>query len=774
MKLKRWLLVLVAASGFAIGYGALALAHPGSNHYGYFHGEHDDMGDDVWPMWGGPSGCAGNGNALPTWIGSAPTAAQDAQQFIDFVLCKMDRGNARERVGAAFIISTMSGTKDISPGWGSTARNEFIQRVQYAGSRGWINFSDSVNLAPNTYYQGISPGSNPVDVAFYSANGVGPAISFSNGSNPRAYVIRRECANPLGGLQPLPDPPNFNMSGRTTVINLTNAARGSNPFPGDRLRFEHFVRNNGPGTTSPTNIWAIAERTLPAPAGTVAGAGNFGVFAAGEEKNVYDHEVVVPAGTDPGTRFCERVGYDPVNGTGTRDGRGVPACATVDYNFSLTPVVTPFVTDVNGNETATNTAEPGDVIRFNYSVSNSGTTLSRLVTCTYRRVTHSGYSTTAPTSTFVPTGANCPPNRTFPRQSTTTTVDETNITAVANTSVCRNFTISPINQNGGSTTTVTVCVHVASKPYARAYGGDISAGGSLVNASGACTMNNGAGIFGWNRRGPGSWAGAGIQFAAYVMYRLFDTSTSLGNGAGSAPRPSGLAFANTGTDTANGRFGTSLGSVACIRDYYGGGPASPQSLPPAGGGRYNLDAVGSGEYERIGDTIFQVVGGYSYIDPNQKTTVYITGDVHIDTNIVYNGSWSAKSIPSLRIIVRGNVFINPGVRRIDGLIVAQPTNATNGIIYTCSGSTPFVAPANTTLVSACRNSLTVNGAFVARQVRLLRASGTLRQSSAGESAAASRAAEIFNYGPAMWIAQPDDGEGVIETYDSITSLPPVL
>ncbi len=773
MKLKRWMLVLVAVSGFALGYSALALAHPGSNHYGYFDGEHDDMGDDVWPMWGGPGGCAGNGNALPWSVGSAPTPAGDAQQFIDFVICKHDNGNAREQVGAAFIMSTMTGIKNRNPGPGSATRNEFIQRVQYAASRNWINFNDSVNLSPNTYYQGISPGSNPVDVAFYSGAGVGPAISFSNGSNPRAYVIRRECANPLGSIAPLPDAPDFNMSGRTTVTNLTNAARGNKPYPGDTLRFSHFVRNNGPGSTSPTSIWAIAERTSPAPAGGVAGPGNFGAYGAGEEKNVYNHDVTVPAGTNPGTQFCERVGYDPVNGGGARDGRGVPACATVDYNFSLNPVITPYVRDVNGAETPSNMAEPGDTIRFNYSVTNSGTTLSRPVTCVYRQATYTGYSTTTPVAGFVPAGANCPPNRTFPRQSTNTTADETNITAVVNTSVCRNFSISPINQNGGNATTSTVCVHVASKPYVRAYGGDISAGGSLANSSGGCSMNTGAGIFGWNRRSGGAWAGAATQFAAYTMYRLFDTSTSLGNGGGSAPRPSGLAFANTGTDTANGRFGTSLGSVACIRDYYGAGPASPQSLPPAGGGRYNLDAVGSGEYERIGNTIFQVVGGYSYIDPNQKTTIYITGDVHIDTNIVYNGSWSSRSIPSLRIIVRGNVFINPGVRRIDGLIVAQPTNANDGIIYTCSGSTPFVAPANNTLVSACRNSLTVNGAFVARQVRLLRASGTLRQSSAGETAATSRAAEIFNYGPALWMMQPTEG-GNADAYDSITSLPPVL
>jgi hypothetical protein len=59
----------------------------------------------------------------------------------------------------------------------------------------------------------------------------------------------------------------------------------------------------------------------------------------------------------------------------------------------------------------------------------------------------------------------------------------------------------------------------------------------------------------------------------------------------------------------------------------------------------------------------------------------------------------------------------------------------------------------------------VNGEFAARQVRLMRAGGSL---------SGNTAAEVFNYTPALWIAQPADISAGADWYDSINSLPPVL
>jgi hypothetical protein len=89
--------------------------------------------------------------------------------------------------------------------------------------------------------------------------------------------------------------------------------------------------------------------------------------------------------------------------------------------------------------------------------------------------------------------------------------------------------------------------------------------------------------------------------------------------------------------------------------------------------------------------------------------------------------------------------------------------------------------------------LVVNGAFVAQHVQLQRTFGSLRNSVSGEtpqSAAhacevgstgtANRgdcAAEIFNFSPEMYLAQPPfmpSGGPASSKYDYITSLSPVL
>jgi hypothetical protein len=67
----------------------------------------------------------------------------------------------------------------------------------------------------------------------------------------------------------------------------------------------------------------------------------------------------------------------------------------------------------------------------------------------------------------------------------------------------------------------------------------------------------------------------------------------------------------------------------------------------------------------------------------------------------------------------------------------------------------------------------VNGAFVASQIRFLRTNGTVKQSSAGEASGNSNQAEVFNYSPALWMAQPAS-TAADNNYDSITSLPPIL
>ena len=137
----------------------------------------------------------------------------------------------------------------------------------------------------------------------------------------------------------------------------------------------------------------------------------------------------------------------------------------------------------------------------------------------------------------------------------------------------------------------------------------------------------------------------------------------------------------------------------------------------------------------------------------------------------------------------GSIYIDPGVRQLDGVYVAQKGGGTGGNIYTCaSGVGQFP---ETDLLSQCRNQLVVNGAFVAEKVYLERSWGSLRNAQPGEKLQLTNrdcgdsgtttlndcAAEIFNYSPELYLAQPaitPIGGPSTGKYDFITSLSPVL
>jgi hypothetical protein len=132
-------------------------------------------------------------------------------------------------------------------------------------------------------------------------------------------------------------------------------------------------------------------------------------------------------------------------------------------------------------------------------------------------------------------------------------------------------------------------------------------------------------------------------------------------------------------------------------------------------------------------------------------------------------------MPLFQLVVRGNIYISESVTQLDGIYIAQPTSATNGNIYTCASASGVpVATNDTAIYTRCSNTLTVNGAFIAREVQFLRTRGTLSQSSPAELSTSGNIAEVFNFSPATWIQQPPVPTDMLEGYDAITSLPPVL
>lgn len=292
--------------------------------------------------------------------------------------------------------------------------------------------------------------------------------------------------------------------------------------------------------------------------------------------------------------------------------------------------------------------------------------------------------------------------------------------------------------------------YVTDQPTTITTGGDTESGAGMDKGGVDCAIpaDPRGGMVGWNLGATGKYAGAGTQYAAFALNHLQDYASAQTGAGGTSADPTMLAFANNGAAGINlgsGLFGGQFGGGAdCIRDFFA-----------------NATGVQNGNV---------TIGGQAIANGTSKA-VYVKGNVYINGNITFSGSYpNLGQIPSYNVIVEGNIYIAPNVTQLDGLYVAEPTSATNGgIIYTCAPS-PFTAQGlNSSLFNNCKaNSLTFNGAVVARQFWLLRANGTV---SSGPPA------ERVNFTPEIWLTTPPDvvtGNGSVGTYDSITSLPPVL
>ncbi len=299
--------------------------------------------------------------------------------------------------------------------------------------------------------------------------------------------------------------------------------------------------------------------------------------------------------------------------------------------------------------------------------------------------------------------------------------------------------------------------YVTGKPYFSVKNGDISAGagmsiGGTECAASGVAANQNAGVVSWNRGTSGGYAGAGTQQGALALGLLQGFATA----QGSSGQPTGASFGNTGgtssqVNVAGGVYGGQFGGIGCTGDYF-------KDVDPA-------KIQGS---QTLGATSVPNCNGSNAAAC--KVVRYIEGDLYINGDVTFSGSYaSAAQIPSFSVVVRGNIYIAPGVKRLDGFYIAQASgpSATNGVIYTCATSPSIAAGLNANLGTTCNNDLTVNGAFVARQVWLLRTAGSV----------SGTPAETFNYSPEAWLSTPYGNgltQGKTDDYDSITGLPPVL
>jgi hypothetical protein len=376
---------------------------------------------------------------------------------------------------------------------------------------------------------------------------------------------------------------------------------------------------------------------------------------------------------------------------------------------------------------------------FSISVSASNTTLTPLpigtITMQITPASGLGYNVTKTTAT----GSTPPFTATFPNLGPTGATGKYDVSWTYKAPLIPSITCGfPIDASANFT--------VANMPYLSIYGGDAAAGAVASTTSNVCYIDPQSGFYSWNNHTT-NFSGAGAQYAVMALGQINDFASSLGTAT-----PSKLSFANTGgVSNSNGLFGGKFGATTASCDYTSDITAAP----------ITVDTTIAGRSVNINNDV-----------------VYVTGsDVYISGNIVYTytGPWvSPTDIPSFKLVVTGgNIFIDKNVTQLDGLYVAEPDSAGNkGIIYTCStGLGVPVNPVANSFYNDCNNKLTINGSFVAGQVRFLRTSGSVGQATT-DTATSNHAAEVFNYTPEMWL--PRKANTVSNNVDSITGLPPVL
>lgn len=375
--------------------------------------------------------------------------------------------------------------------------------------------------------------------------------------------------------------------------------------------------------------------------------------------------------------------------------------------------------------------------------------------------------------------------------------------ATGTVNVNGSVTIWTIDGIGGPGFTVTdTCTEdaiVGNWSYLRSYGGDIWTG-AQYSTTGSCSSTTGTidTFAEETATGSGQYRGSSAQFSVTSLLNVATGGFSRGffsannrHGAPETTPPRGLTRAN---NVAAQRYGGGYGFAQCMTDYYGttSGVANPATLP-----LYTAPIFpNQGIVRRRLPANSTIATGNLIVPIGTQMAIYVDGDLYINGNIVNVTAAppaALDQIPFLALIVRGNIFIDNDVRRLDGLYIAQvtPTN-TKGKIFTCSPGLNAVYTAAQLFANCGGNAaggvsgqLVFNGAVVADRIHFLRTFGSLRQSVFNDlpvdftSGAGTAAAEVFNYTPEMYLApsplvrtnSTGNTTGVGQ-YDAITSMPP--
>lgn len=559
----------------------------------------------------------------------------------------------------------------------------------------------------------------------------------------------------------------WNLAGSSYIQRTLNSANPnatsriagdiSNVTPGERLYWWHYLKNNGPQDMDKKVNVSINKTGFNGSAGFNNGASGMGSYRGKVGATFYKNEPTAPTSgnytsylvtqNDVGNNLCESVRWSPGAWNSGGAANSTPRCASVPYNYTLTPTVTTSPNDYG---------DPGAPITVQPKIDNTGPTKSRptewrisLVTVDPGRSEPSGgvgggdpcvqqYKGAGVKCNDVSTG-----NTVFNMPAQLPSLFPTTIPDLpVGSKVCYGYSIKPYRSADTMWRYSTLaCITVAKSPVVQVRGGDLIVG---RNTAGSEVRTNTKMIAG---KSYGSWA----EYAIIPSGVVFGMASAAGYASGAT----GLAATNSQCQVSQLTFTNATmsgatkkpectGATANFGNYQLGGtmptiasrfPVSTANtsltVPGSGTLVVNPATLASGSYA-INNPNFSletsgVVGvGKWYVINAPNSTVTITKDLLVDATAVLH---KQQDIPQLVVIAK-NIIIKDTVGQIDAWLLAVGTG-TDGYISTCDTTA-------TPNASQCTAKLTVNGPLQANHLYMRRTAG------AGTGNASGDPAEVFN------------------------------
>lgn len=525
----------------------------------------------------------------------------------------------------------------------------------------------------------------------------------------------------------------------------------STPTVGDTIHWGHVIRYKSGTTDSPGDVYSQVYSWGFNPASGWPTTSNVDIrpLTIGQVRLPTSYATYTVQSYDVGATLCQQVQWDPVNSSGGRDGRGNASCATVRYDYALTPSISLDKSLIEGstnlsvsglvNKTG-RTQTPNTNWQYSYVVVNPGANSNKSQTVNNQD----------PCAYYGGSGISCQTGFSFSgseKAASGSQVFNSNSTALAvrqmqdkeypvGTKICFGLSVkNAAYDNSGWSHSALQCAVVGKRPLVQIKGNDLLVGRQMSILAGGSSVMTGVKTI--DDTSYGSWS----EYGATVSGSVVGLASGAGYSGGTKDSMCGvslLTLSNAQNKTCSsstvGKYNFNRSRPAVAARFTGG-----TALPATAVNINNLQKqrVYASDAGSITLTATTDLGKGEWLVINAPNAT-----VNIDSNLTYsNGPFaSAAELPQLVIIAR-NIAVKDTVTQIDSWLLATGSD-TNGYLNTCYAAGNNGANLTT---SVCNNKLTINGPVAVNHLYLYRTAG------AGSGTTSGDPAEVFNYRPDAYL-----------------------